>query len=435
MTSAAQLFSQALPHLEAVLGSHIDNLLNFQEITPGHAVGLVRQCHPGLADQVRWQFPDLQGEDLASAIQTAGASLVRSTGVLHREGSKVIMVIPENLRAMAGWDTSLRRVNSAEFLQLALIREAVLYVLDSRYRLAELRRRCSDGDAQQALQAVIEGRALQVTEQVARRLGTSAYFPLLTQCYLHVPEPASDGNQRTVNYYTIRRMHWACIQGVAFFDYLKAQGIKDAEKLAFSTPPRQARWMDQPELYVRARIANLSDLGATLATFSSAVAAGNWKVEQEPWTPAMVRQVAELFGEKGRIDKVLAGWDEGRSLVWTSKNPPLDQIGLGVIRFANPAAARAYFGFAIDLQRKQDIKLGDGNTKSREVSLRGADQAVRSDGKRMVWVSAPSLPVTVLLIRSGPWVFEWTWYGLPPKIAWAERLLDQFFVGTPSARR
>ena len=132
---------------------------------------------------------------------------------------------------------------------------------------------------------------------------------------------------------------------------------------------------------------------------------------------------------------MLAGWDEGRSLAWISKKNPLGQIALGVIRFENPPAARAYFGFAIDLLRKRDINLGDGNSTSREVKLRWADQAVRSDSKRMGRASAPSLPVTILLIRSGPLVFEWTWQGIHPDIAWAERLLDLFFAGTPSPRR
>src|SRR5262245_10626983 len=45
--SAAHLFAQARPHLEAVLGHQFDNSLNFQEITSDQAGGLVRQCYPG----------------------------------------------------------------------------------------------------------------------------------------------------------------------------------------------------------------------------------------------------------------------------------------------------------------------------------------------------------------------------------------------------
>src|SRR5215469_12805962 len=53
MTSAGDLFARARPHLEAVLGYRLESALNFQVVTPGQVVGSLRQCYPGLADQVR----------------------------------------------------------------------------------------------------------------------------------------------------------------------------------------------------------------------------------------------------------------------------------------------------------------------------------------------------------------------------------------------
>jgi hypothetical protein len=37
---------------------------------------------------------------------------------------------------------------------------------------------------------------------------------------------------------------------------------------------------------------------------------------QQAWTPVMVQQVAAMLGERARADRLVAAWDEGRSLVW-----------------------------------------------------------------------------------------------------------------------
>jgi hypothetical protein len=141
-----------------------------------------------------------------------------------------------------------------------------------------------------------------------------------------------------------------------------------------------------------------------------------------------VRVVADLLGEKERAEKILSGWEEGDSLVWTSRRDPFAQVGLGVVRFENVAAARAYFGFAIDLQRKKDTQLGSEGISLREVRISRGEQAVRSDGKRMFSPNGPLLPATFLLVRSGNLVLQWNWEAVPADVAWAERLLGNLLT-------
>ena len=65
-----------------------------------------------------------------------------------------------------------------------------------------------------------------------------------------------------------------------------------------------------------------------------------------------------MGGIRSVLDRVLRQWMDGRSLAWTARNNPDRQVGVGVIRFRTPAGAQAYFGFAADLQRKQDEVMG-----------------------------------------------------------------------------
>src|SRR5262249_31735854 len=145
----------------------------------------------------------------------------------------------------------------------------------------------------------------------------------------------------------------------------------------------------------------------TLARLESAPPAGEWSLAQQPWTPAMVGQVAGMLGERARAEKILESWDEGRSLVWTARGSPGRPVALSVVRHQSPAGARAYYGFALGLQRRQDELSGPlcgGSLKVLEsrsgpVTLAGVEEAVRHDKRLQFGAGAAPLPVTVLLAR------------------------------------
>src|SRR5205085_4881940 len=171
--------------------------------------------------------------------------------------------------------------------------------------------------------------ALWVTRNVARCLGIEAIFPLLTRCYLHVPDTLPDLGSRAVSQESLRRQHWACVQGLAFFDYLEQHGCRDAEARVFAHPPRQVAWVKQPELYLRAQRSSRQELADALAHLAETVPAAAWTAAQQPWTPDMICQAASLLGERPRAEKIVQGWDEGRSLIWTGKTHPGRQVAVG----------------------------------------------------------------------------------------------------------
>src|SRR5205823_11638206 len=101
--------------------------------------------------------------------------------------------------------------------------------------------------------------------------------------------------------------------------------------------------------------ANRPDLASVLEPLEGTFPPAEWLALQQTWTPAMLGQIAGLLGApKERVEKIAGTWDEGRTLSWSQRNRPDRQVALSVVRHDTSAGARAYFGFAVDLQRKQD---------------------------------------------------------------------------------
>jgi hypothetical protein len=401
---AAEQFEQARPHLEAVLRNRV--------AAPRFVADLGRQT-PDLEAQLqlRWQFADLDAETLAGAVDAFHGLSPRSAR--GNQGTVAVFALPS---------------------QLEILCEAVRALLDQRYGLSERWSQCRDEEEFQALQAVVEGRCLWVTWQVACRLGkeTQDQFPHLIERWRKLPSPGPNPLHNVVIQKAFDRRHWSAAVGLKFFDALAQQARgKDVEGLVFSRPPRHVQRVQRPELYWRALQDNRPELSETLARLEQALASDQWGAVQQPWSPRMVLQVAELLGARDRSEKVLKNWEEGRSLVWMHKSNPLRQVAVGVMRFADPATARSYHGLAIDLQRKQDELIAARcagtrmvlSSRSQTVPLSGADEAVLTD--KQYQVGSELLPVSTLLVRSGSQVIEFSWHGLGGDVAWAERIFAE----------
>lgn len=424
----AELFGKARPHLEAVLGRRLEKTPQFRTVT---AEQLRRQADAEVEGHVRAHFPHLRGQELVRAVQAAQQVCAAATVARHGAGSEIIYVVPDNLRAISRWDDSLAAVNAPELLQLCLVCETARFDLDQRYDLNKRRKECLDAEELQALEACVEGRAQQVTREVARRLGTEALFPFLIKHYLYAPDAGPDAALRLVGQHAVRQRHWAAQHGLAFCTYLADRGVRDAEKQVFERLPRQVRWITRPQLYVQAVEAKRADLAAVMARLQGAVPQAEWVGAQQSWTPAMIRQVAGMLNEKARAEKVLETWDEGRTLVWTHKNHAVAQVALSVVRYETAAGARGYFGFAVDLQRKRDETPGACGpalkvleSTSTALKLAGVDEAVRTDKRIQLGADAQPIPVSMVLVRAGELVIECSWHGFTADPAWAERIIN-----------
>ena len=167
----------------------------------------------------------------------------------------------------------------------------------------------------------------------------------------------------------LRQRHWAYVQGLAFFTHLEQNGVKDIEKTVFARPPKQINAINRPDLYVLALQSSRGDLTTALAKLQTAIPETEWNALAQPWTADMVRQVAGLLGDRARADKILAGWDEGRTLVWMRKSNPAQHVALNVVRLQSKAAAGLYFEFVMALQRRQD----GGSTCGHSIPCAGSE--------------------------------------------------------------
>jgi len=421
-----QLFEQARPHLEAVLGAPLVGV----QLSTASPQQLLRVPEPDLDAYLRRHFPHLQGPTLETNRQAARQIAASATACQYAEGHNVIVVAADNLEKIAAWNPALTAVNSPQFLQLALVYEAARCHLDHRYDLAKLRAACRDAEEFDALQALVEGRAFDVTRQVAARLGTESLLPLLGQRWLHVPDDAPDPSLRAASQTYLHARCRAMTAGVEFFAALDEGGLRD--DVVFAHRPRQMTVIARPHIWLQMLEQHRPGLAEVLAPLAGTFPAVDWQAMEQTWTPAMLGQVAGLLGASPeRAEKLASTWYEGRTLIWTLRKQPDHQVALNVVRHDGPAGARAYFGFAVDLQRRQDT-LPPGNcgltirvvdSHSTAVKLEGFDEVVRND-KRIQLGSAEPIPVSLLLARAGDLVVECTWRGGAGDAAVAQRLLQ-----------
>jgi hypothetical protein len=146
----------------------------------------------------------------------------------------------------------------------------------------------------------------------------------------------------------------------------------------------------------------------------------------------MVQQAAEMFGQGKYADRALRGWEEGRLLVWSAKADQTQNVAVSVARFESAGSAKAYWGFATELLRKQneaskqsEDALRVVESHSRSVDVAGAEEALWSDKKLQFGSSPRPISASRLILRAGACVIEVAWSGLPGDLKWAERVFSQ----------
>jgi hypothetical protein len=172
-----------------------------------------------------------------------------------------------------------------------------------------------------------------------------------------------------------------------------------------------------------------SELARTLARVERATASADWTTSQQAWTALMLQKAAALLGEQKRGEQVARGWEDGRVLTWTPKSRPDCQVGVAIVRFRDVADACAYFGLAVDLQRKQDELLGgDGSrvidSRSSATPIRGADETACCNRRLQLPGSSAAVIVSQMWARTGNQVIEFSWNGMTADTVWVQRVFE-----------
>jgi hypothetical protein len=422
------LFENARPHLEAVLGVKLESAPKFQSVSQAE---LAQAPDYDLEAFIRWHFPHVQGETLARTRQIARQILARAAVAQYAENEGIIRVAPDSLAKIASWDVNLGRVNSDEFLQLALVCEVVRMHLCQRYDIGKLRGSCHDGAELDAVETIIEGRIQAITEKVAEALGSSKVFPLLAARYLRVPDDAPDPLLKAVSQTALHAKNRACVEGMQFFAALRNGGMTQPEQAVFAHMPRQRSVIAHPVSWMRNVANGRADMVAAMRTLATCVPEIDWQLAEQSWTPEMLAQAASLFGAPPeRVEKIGETWFDGRTLVWTNRRYPDQIIALSAVRHETVAGARNHFGFAMEMQRKQDTAAGVTcglplrivESKSVPIHLEDFDEAIQND-KRIGIGEGTLVPVSMLLARKGELVVELNFHGQAPEAGMADRLM------------
>lgn len=144
-----------------------------------------------------------------------------------------------------------------------------------------------------------------------------------------------------------------------------------------------------------------------------------------PYEPSVQQATADLLGQTDRMAAALSKQVDGATACW---DDTLTVIGCNVMRFTEPAAARTYFGLALDIQRQLDEKAAkDGSYLGRLLDCRpsglnwpGAQEVARLDKRyqaRPGGVIATSSTVTAL---AGDMVFILEWQRVTADLDWAQ---------------
>lgn len=433
---AEALLDQAWPHVQAVLAWQGPR----PQLRPLAAEQFYGLPRPDLEVFLSWHFADWPPARRQQAVSALRA--VRAQGAIAQavEGEKDLFFLPGQQEVLARLDEGLAGVKAPAFMQLALVQEAARHILAARYPLAQLRAACRCPEEQQILQALIEGRVSWVCRAVAHRLGIASCFPLLEECLHHLPDPPLDADLRAAVQLAVQQEIQARRVGLAFFTYLEEHGFSEAESRLFRRPPAQWCWLLEPALFLRQQRAGRGDLRDLLAPLLTEAPVAGWRGTTDVWTPAMVREAAALVGAASQAERSLRGWEDGQLVLWLPTEPAPALVALGVIRFQEVAAARAYLTFAADLQRQLE---GRGNppcagalhilqARVTPVSLAGLEEALRFEETVQAGTNPPQARC-LILGRRGDLVLQWTWQGVPPDLTWAQRLLT-LLSASPAAR-
>lgn len=445
-------FARAAAALDQAAGTAFSSSVRFVPI----AVDKFRQHpDPHLEAQLRWHFPGLTGQARKSAHEAARDAL-RVVSVAQTASGSSAILLPANTRRLAQWvehqappgkdAVAFRK----DFVTLALAHEAARAFVEQRYELTKRWPACQSLEQYEVLQALADGRALWLTRAVSHDLGLEACFPLLTdrlECVLLRPaQPRLDGaaprkeisesELYTLCWLTLKERHRLALIGLGYIDRLEKQGGAAAVDRAFASPPAKLAVMED---------AGAGDTGngprklpAALERVQALLEPPDfWRCTVQPWSPALVRDVADSLGAKEQAERVLASWQEGAALVCVPRENVDAQVAIGVVRLADAPGARAYFGVSAELQRRQDELLNTkpnspqrvAKSQAQAVQLVGADEAVRTD-KQFVDAhgGAQTAAVTTVLARTGDLVVLFTWRGIQPDLDWAGQFLGDLMV-------
>ena len=275
-----------------------------------------------------------QREPLAKSI--AGLLMAK-----YEPARNIVHLVPGAIETIEKAQPKLEKLG-LDHLRVLLAHE-VTHAMDfKRFDIMGMRAKLTDTDAQQALNAIVEGHAQFVAEKAAKQWKLMPAFDRLTAAIAGSPEDEGTDVEKALRAAALSQIRFAYVEGHAFFRAVaKAQGSAGVER-ALRAPPAKSKMIEEPALWLDPSSARAT---ADLKSIAMALA---WLAPTKGWVSANQRVLANgLKAQAMRLpEERRAEWLTGfvDSHLWQAQAPASRaQIVAVVLQFDTPENA-ARFG-------------------------------------------------------------------------------------------
>lgn len=316
---------------------------------------------------------------------------------------KEVHILPEAMAKVAG-ELGVPGLLEEDVLRVILVHEATHALDFERFETQWMLACCADSDERLAHEAVLEGHAQMVSEEVAKRWDITPAFQRLTKLYTGALERENGEEAEGLD----QEAAFSYIQGHAFIRAIQAARGREGVNAVLKDPPFETRVIDRPILWLEpARRVEEVDLQALLDVFLPLVPAPDWEVSK--WR-VLGPGVPLLPQAPGETEESVESY--------------VDNHGL----YAGTPGGNRYFNVFVAYCRSER------HAERFLAALRGVDEArdenpgwtkaVRHEGagpenklygfssRRRMVAGGPNTELTLQVIRQGRYVVELSAYGL-----------------------
>jgi hypothetical protein len=408
-TPAAQLgetavragYEESLAAVAAVLEQRLEPPPPLRFVEP-HELG-ARAAEENLELFLR-QHGERAAAELAA--DQAGAQFAEFAFAKYSWSSKEFLVV------LPTWNTKARLMDRIELVEDECVRAVLVHELvhaldDRTHDLGKSLLACADSDQVQGFNAVLEGHAQHLTRRVCAARGWSDGFATYTELIGALPPGLDEATLQIVRVQAAT-LNTAYAEGERFMAALLERGGEEAVARAFRAPP-DAQTVFHPEWFLdpRSKPEPAFDPGPAFALFLKKFEAQDWTPTRMTLTPAQFAAALALLPPE-TVAPLLATLRAARiTALQPAADPGSKQVALGVLEFADEAAAKAYVAAARELSRTKDERMRTGTTRILSTTYDELGPGLAGfHARKRVRSGLQELDVTMVELQDGPLVLE-----------------------------
>jgi hypothetical protein len=316
----------------------------------------------------------MQAMGASEGLEEVASSLASAMLAKYEPATGVVHVLPAAVESMASYlkEPGLR---AEDTLRVVLAHEATHALDFALYAWEAMRDTRATSESQKGLNAVCEGHAQLVAEEVADAWGLAPSFVAFTRAITTAPPVSSPALRQTMAAF-VAEVTFAYVQGHAFLKAVRAaRGLEGVEQ-ALKDPPTGTRAVEHPALWLDpSSAAKEPDLPGVVEALAPLLADPVWSTRSDRVLQATLESQRPMIPEAHRA-AFLRGYRDGRMLVGDVAGESVKAIVMA-LAFATPTDAVAHVAIERAVSESKDGMLEDPAMKV--VSATYADRAGPGD--------------------------------------------------------